>query len=518
MLIANAKQIRSCDELMMTKYHYPGILLMEHAGRQAAAVILENFSTTRQFLIATGKGNNGGDGLVIARYLHFAGKKVFVLLAESPDDFQGDALINYRITSKLPVTFIQYDPVKIKDNLYFLHDDTVIIDALLGTATVGPMAGSIANIVDVLMGYAHPVVAIDLPSGLSADTGHVTSRPLHATYTITFQLPKVCHYVTPASDYCGEIIVIDIQIYPEVIAQQGIQTHLLTDSTIVSWRKTRANDTHKGSYGHALLVGGSRGMAGSIALCTSAALEVGGGLATAFIPASCGCSFHRNTLENMSIAYGSPTTVCLNETAGEVISEYLSGKSCVVIGPGMSVTPDTCAFLKTVLPKVHIPLILDADALNILAEFPELWELVPPGTILTPHPGEMSRLVKKSTRQIQENRIETARAFSKERNVIVVLKGAGTIIATPNGQVWINSSGNPGMATAGSGDVLAGMIAGFLAQGYPPAVATCIGVYLHAKTGDFLTQFVGQEGITASKIMKNCAKVFYQILNPSNPS
>lgn len=206
--------------------------------------------------------------------------------------------------------------------------------------------------------------------------------------------------------------------------------------------------------------------------------------------------------------------MCLNETAGEVIPEYLAGKSCVVIGPGMSVTPDTCAFLKAVLPNVNIPVILDADALNILAEYPEFWALVPPGSILTPHPGEMSRLVKKSARQIQENRIETARSFAKERNVIVVLKGSGTIIATPGGQVWVNSSGNPGMATAGSGDVLAGVIAGFLTQGYPPAIATCMGVYVHAKTGDFLTQFVGQEGITASKIMKNCAKVFHQILNP----
>lgn len=513
MLIANAKQIRTCDELMMSKYHYLGILLMEHAGRQAAAAIVEKFPNTRQFLIATGKGNNGGDGLVIARYLHFLGKKIFVLLAESPDEFQGDALINYRISSKLPISFIQYNPKKIRDNLYFLHDDTIIIDALLGTATVGAVTGNIADIIDILRGYAHPVIAIDLPSGLSADTGFVITRPLHATYTVTFQLPKICHYVTPASDYCGEIIVIDIQIYPELVAQQGIQTYLLTDSIVKTWRKTRPNDTHKGTYGHALLVGGSKGMAGSIALCTSAALEVGAGLASAFIPASCSCSFHRNTLENMSIAYGGPTTVCLNETAGEVISEYLAEKSCVVIGPGMSVTPDTCEFLKTVLPKIKAPLILDADALNILAEFPEYWEFVPNETIVTPHPGEMSRLAKKTARQIQENRLETARAFAKERNVIVVLKGAGTIIATPDGQAWINSSGNPGMATAGSGDVLAGMIAGFLAQGYSPAIATCLGVYLHAKTGDYLVQFVGQEGITANKILKNCAKTFNQIIS-----
>jgi len=289
----------------------------------------------------------------------------------------------------------------------------------------------------------------------------------------------------------------------------NIPNHIITDLVVQSWHKPRSSDSHKGIYGHVYLAGGSKGMAGSIAMASQACMEIGAGLCTAFIPGSAACAFHRTTLENMSIPYGSNSNAYLSEAAADVFVSYLERKSAIGIGPGLGVNNDTYAFLKKSLPAVAesgIPVVMDADALNILADHPELWEYLPEGTIITPHPGEMAKLLK--VNDIQAKRHEYAIQLATEKKIHVILKGAGTIVATPEGQTWISSASNAGMATAGSGDVLTGVITGLLAQGYTSKVASAMGVYIHAKAGEQATFMYGVEGVTALKILRGLSQMF----------
>jgi NAD(P)H-hydrate epimerase len=313
--------------------------------------------------------------------------------------------------------------------------------------------------------------------------------------------------------------VLDIGILPQAVQQAGIKHRLMDDELMREWHKTRPADSHKGTYGHVLLAGGSKGMSGAIALATTGAVEIGAGLCTAFIPGAITCAFNRSTLESMSVPYGTERTHHLNATSAEVMAAYLEGKNTAAIGPGLGLTDETREFLPAILAKLpdHFPLVLDADALNILAEQPELWKHLGPKTVLTPHPGEMARLMGLQTPEVQQHRLELALELAKRRSVVVVLKGAGTLVTSPDGSAYICAAGNPGMATGGAGDVLTGAIAGLLAQGYKPIRAAAMGVYLHATTGDRLEQLYGQEGVTALKLARNLGRTLREMLTGERP-
>lgn len=506
MFAANSAQTRAIDEFMVAEYGYPSLLLMETAGRRSADCIVEFFPLSN-FLILIGPGNNGGDGLVIARYLHQMGKSVRLVLAVDPQQLKGDALINFQIVTHLEIPVYQFDPAAAAEVRSLVTEGTILVDALLGTGSSGPLRSPLLELVNALRPLHVSVVAIDLPTGLSADSGKVETQPLRCDYTLTFQLPKICHFITPGAGFCGRVVVLDIGIFEKAINSVGISTHVMDHETIRRWYVARDQNVHKGTYGHVLTAGGSKGKSGAIALTSRASLEMGAGLCTAFIPGSVSCAFHRTTLENMSIPYGSNNTAYLNETASDVFLSYLDDKQVLAIGPGMGNNSDTLAFLRGALKQRKIPIILDADALNLLAENPDLWHSVAPEElqtrcIITPHPGEMARLMNVQVPDIQEQRLEAARQLAAERNVIVVLKGAGTVVAAPNGTSYISTVGNPGMASAGVGDVLTGVIAGLIAQGYNLLKASVMGVYLHAISAEIVVEMFGHEGVTASKISR----------------
>ncbi len=511
MYITLSNQIQYADRIMAEEYAYPSLLLMENAGRVSSEIILNYYPDTHRFLILCGPGNNGGDGMVVARYLQKAGRMVKILFALDPSHYKGDCAINFQIIKKSGIPFYVFDNAFVS-RIYQHVADTIIIDALLGTGTNG-VREPINSIINQFRTIPNSVIAIDLPSGLNPDTGSITFPPLKCELTIALHLPKVCHYVTPASNFCGEVKVVDIGIYQHVIEKLDIQYHLITQTLLQAWYKPRSKDTHKGDYGHVYLAGGSKGKAGAIALATRASIESGAGLSTAFIPSAAACAFHRRNLEGMSISYGMGSVAYLNEPSAEVFASYLEGKSVVAIGPGLGNNSETYAFMVKALSLVKrsgLPLILDADAINILADHSELWEHVPANTILTPHPGEMSRLLKVA--DIQSKRLEYTLQFAKEKNIIVVLKGAGTIVATSDGQAYINGTGNSGMATAGAGDVLTGIIAGLVAQGYSLKQAAIMGVAFHAKAGDIVANLYGVEGVSASKIMRYTGPAIQEII------
>ncbi len=516
MLVANSNQIRQADQRMIEHYAFPGILLMERAGTLASNKILELYPEIRKFLILAGPGNNGGDGFVVARHLHNAGKTVQIMLSGPPEKLFGDAKKMFEIVKKMGIPYHIYGPYQKNFLDEYMQAGTIVIDALLGTGVDSELRDPIAGLINEVGQKRNDCVALDMPSGLLGDSGQVISRPLRCAHTITFQLPKLCHYITPASTFCGQIHLVDIGIYPKVLGDIGMEVQLMDSDLVRYWHRPRKDDTHKGDFGHAILAGGSRGKSGAIALTTRAAIEIGAGLCTAFIPGSASCSFSRTTLEGMSIPYGTEKNTHLNETAGELFGTYLEGKSAVAIGPGLEHNPDTVKFVERALEHVknaNLPLVLDADALNILSDKPELWDLLNPGTILTPHPGEMSRLMQADTAKVQNNRLEYARALAKGRNVIVVLKGAGTIVAAPSGEIFLSDRGNPGMASGGSGDVLTGAITGFLSQGYSQIQSAAMAVYVHGTTGDLLSKEFGLEGVVAGKIMRALGKGLHAILN-----
>lgn len=499
MFLADTQQIRRTDQVMIETFDFPGILLMETAGRKSAEQIIQDFPNQDLYLILAGPGNNGGDGLVIARYLMGWQKQVRIICPHDPETWQGDAGINWKHLRHLQPRVIQYEAGTAEDLFQELPAQTLVVDALLGTGVNSTLRGPLAELVAYFRGREFPAVAIDLPSGLSSDTGNLMNEPIPARFTCTFALPKICHFLTPAANYCGEIRVVEIGIRPEVVDGLGIKRRLLTHEFIRQHYRGRATDSHKGSHGHAWLAGGSKSMAGAIVLAARSALHMGAGLSTALVPGSARCALYRETAEVMNRSFGNEDQAYLEAGAVAVWQEAGLHTSALAIGPGLDKNAQTLGFVRAMLFAWQGPLVLDADALNLLSENPELWDLLPENTILTPHPGEMARLT--GVQEVQSHRLELAEELAARRKVIVVLKGAGTVIAFPNGDTWVNCSGNAGMATAGSGDVLTGAITAWLAQGYTPQEAALMGVYLHGLAGDLLAAEAGQEGVTAEGLI-----------------
>lgn len=504
MLVANTEQIRAADQQMIESKGFPSLLLMETAGRKAAEYILQHFGQFDHYLILVGPGNNGGDGLVIARYLHWSQKSVSLLLSHPPSAFKGDALVQWQALEANPVVWEQWQPSLNPEP----KAHTLLVDALLGTGISSALRGTPAEIIQHFGQWQLPCVAVDLPSGLNADSGGVHNPCLKALCTITFQLPKICHFTTPASLACGRIVVVDIGISVAVIEGLGIRRRLTTGAALSVL--SRPSDGHKGTFGHALLAGGSREMPGAIALSAKAALHIGAGLSTAAIPGGAANGLWQQCIpEIMAQTFGNADTPFFSMEAAEWLDRIALQKKAIALGPGMGQTAPTADFLEAYLThrKNLLPTLLDADALNILASRPQLWNYLSPDTILTPHPGEMKRLTGRD--DLQDRRLEAAEELAQTRQVIVILKGQGTIIALPDGQTWINTTGNAGMGTAGAGDVLSGTIAGLLAQGIAPAFAAPMGVFIHGLAGDLAAEQYGLAGVTATRISENLGNALH---------
>ena len=502
--LANTAQIREADRIMIEENLFPGILLMETAGRKATELLLMHHPGQIRFLVLAGPGNNGGDGLVMARYLHLAGKEVAIFYAQHPEKYTGDAGINYAIVRQLPIFQAIFSAETAAQWLDNHAQPPVLVDALLGTGIHSALREPVASILHFFQEKSLPVVAVDLPSGLSADSGALVNVPLRAAHTYTFQFPKICHQITPASLYCGQVHTIDIGIWPSVTDRLQIRREVLDEAFLRRHAQPRTRDAHKGSMGHLLVVGGSRDMAGAIAMTGFAAIKSGVGLCTVLAPAACRHAVFSLAPELMCISPRDDAPA-LGPEAVPLFRQAIRGKSAVVIGPGLGQAAETLDFLRAVLPLIEAPLLLDADLLNLLAAHPALWELLPPQRVLTPHPGEMRRL---SPGDVIGQRMEVAEAFARERQSVLVLKGAGTVVAAPDGRTFVNSSGNPGMATGGSGDVLSGMIGALLAQSYEPGIAAALGVFLHGKAGDLAAGLVGQAGLSATDIARHAGRAW----------
>lgn len=469
MLALTASQSREADRLAIENCGIPAATLMENAGRGAFEILKREFPdlAKKKVAVVCGKGNNGGDGRVVARLLEGVAGEVRVM--EIP-----------------PTPLLQRG------------DFDLVIDALFGTGLSRPVEGDAKDAIEAINRSKKWVLALDVPSGLSADTGEPLGAAVKANVTVTMGRPKLGLILPQAAPYVGRLEVVDIGIPADIYDSLKCQTHWVTAEAVRPWFSPRGAETHKGSYGHVLMMGGSETKPGSILLSGRAALRTGSGLVTVALPDKAFRKFPKGFLELMYEPLPSHRSGTMSRKAWAKASKILEGKDALALGPGLGVNADTKSIVRDAVLKTKLPLVLDADALNALNPADLKKRKFP--TILTPHPGEMARLTKLTTAKVQKKRMEIARDFATAYQVIIVLKGFRTVTATPSGEIFVNATGNPGMATAGMGDVLTGIITSLIGQGMTAKQAAIAGVWLHGRAGDRVADRLGGRGLLAGDV------------------
>ncbi len=474
--------------------------LMERAARQLFEWIEKRFTENRVVLFA-GCGNNGGDALALARMLLLEGRDVKVFLVNPSGKFSVDADINkdrlLEIISRTSVNFLSDENVEMPE----LHRGDLIIDGLLGSGLNRPLKGLYGRVVKHINSSISTVVSIDMPSGLFGEDNSDNSSEgiVKADYTLSFQFPKLSFLLADNGSSAGQWELLDISLHPKAIEEFQTDWYFVNEKSVHSFIKKRDKFSHKGDYGHALLMAGSFGKMGAALLASHGCLNSGAGLLTVHVP--------HYGYQIMQTAV--PEVMVSIDRSDILVSEFpeLDMFNAIGVGPGLGIKQKTQKVIRSLLEAVGVrPIVLDADALNIISEDKELLDLLPENSVLTPHPKEFDRLAGESKSHYQ--RFKKLVSFVKRYNVVVVLKGAHTIIALPDGRCFFNSTGNPGMATAGSGDALTGVILGLLAQKYTVENAAILGVYIHGLAGDIASDKYSQQGVTASRIIENIGKGF----------
>ena len=504
MKVLTSKQMKRIDRKAIEEIGIIGPILMENAGLQITNAIREKFPEIdkEKIVIVAGKGNNGGDGFVIARHLFNQGCDPHVLLLASKGDVKGDAALNLRIAEKIGIKIDEVSSIKEWTNhKKKLLNSTLIVDAIFGTGFMKAAEGLYATVIkDINKSKAYKV-AVDIPSGISSDTFQVIGPCVKADLTVTMAAPKIAHVFPPAEEYVGELKVADISVPPFLFEDDELKLEMVEKQTLVPYFKSRKKDSHKGTYGHLFIVSGSLGKTGAAIMAGKAALKMGAGLVTVGIPQSCLPIVARSMVELMTEPLSETSEKTLSSEALEKVLNLLDGKDALLLGPGISTHESTSELVLSLLQRMDIPAVLDADALNILAANPELLKSLRRPAILTPHPGEFARLLHISTKEVVEKKLELVPQFTESYGVYLVLKGYRTLTSTPEGKVYINPTGNPGMATAGSGDVLSGMIASMIIQEKNILEAVLAAVYIHGLSGDIGARRLGEMPLTAGNII-----------------
>jgi NAD(P)H-hydrate epimerase len=504
MRVLTADQMRRAEHRAIADIGIPAIVLMENAGRQVVAAMESTFESLTDATVAIlcGRGNNGGDGFVVARTLIERGIDTRVYLIGQAADVRGEAAVNLRVLRNLSV-----DVVEVGDaGAWELHapavlDADIIVDALLGTGGRPPVEGLLETIVADVNASDGAVVAVDLPTGLDASVERVEGPAIQATLTVTLAAPKIAHVQPPAEQLVGQLVIADIGIPAVAIdAVDGPWVDLLTPDLLRPHVAPRPADSQKGDFGRVLVVAGSRGMTGAAWLAATAALRSGAGLVTLAVPASL-----QSTVAAMGAEY---MTLGLTEGEDGTVSAHAADSvlahdaDVIVIGPGLGRSLSTQQFVRTVVSGATVPVVLDADALYAYAtDHDDLHGRDDAPVIVTPHLGEMARLINSTIDDVQARRVEVARELATTRQLHVVLKGHRTLVALPDGRVSVNLTGNPGMATGGTGDVLAGMLGAWVGQLMDPSAATQLAVYLHGAAGDLATEAHGEVSVIAGDLI-----------------
>ncbi len=504
MRLVKASEMQDMDRKTIQELGIPGVVLMENAGRGSARFFLEQFSPSagQKVLVLCGSGNNGGDGYVVARYLHEAGLKPRVLVLTSLDRVSGDARTNLEIIQSMDMEIREVPgPEKWESVKALLRDGDYVVDAILGTGLNTPVRGLYGTAIEWINAAGKPVMSIDVPSGVNADSGEIMGVAVKADLTVTFGFPKLGHCLFPGAERVGRLVKIDIGI-PEAIAKKVPGRFTLTEpADFKAGFGHEKDDIHKGNRGHLLILAGSSGKTGAAALTALGALRGGAGLVTLGIPESLNGVLECKLTEAMTVPLPETGTGHLSRAAWEKLKTLFEGKTALAIGPGLSTHPETVELVRQAVSECPLPMVIDADGLNAIGSSTEVLEKAAHRTVLTPHPGEMARLSGLKAAEIQQNRIKAADEFIGHHKCFLVLKGARTLVGTPAGKIYVNPTGNPVLAAGGSGDVLTGLIAGLLVRGFSLKDSAIAGPYIHGLAAQLLSEYMGVSGVLAGELL-----------------
>lgn len=504
MKVLTAKQMQTLDRRAIEEVGVPGVVLMENAGRSVAEEIVSRYSTSnaQRALVLAGKGNNGGDGYVIARHLLDNDWAVMTLVFADAGAITGDAAVNLKVLENCggEILFVTTEE-EFDDFADEAEDYSVVVDALFGTGLTKELEGIFLDAIGWINCQVCPVVAVDIPSGVDGTSGRIMRAAVNADVTVSFAFPKIGQVTFPGARHVGELVVADIGIPKQLSYEAAAECLLIDDHEARMLLPARSKDGHKGTFGHLLVLAGSTGKCGAAVMAAQAGLRGGAGLVTLACPQSIQPTIAAKVTEVMT----APLTDAGGKVSMQALAELLElseGKQALAIGPGIGQREDVVGLVKSLVQESSLPMIIDADGLNALGDDLEiLGARADRGIVLTPHPGEMSRLSGLSVNEIQTDRFSVARDFAVAHKVVLVLKGARTLVASPDGTVHVNTSGHAGMASGGMGDVLTGLIGSLMAQGLPAKDAATLGVYLHGLAADRLFDDFGDAGLLATDVL-----------------
>jgi NAD(P)H-hydrate epimerase len=513
MKVITVHTMQEIDKQAIKEYGIPGLQLMENAGRRCAEEITAEFGLTGHAVIMAGRGNNGGDGYVTARLLSQKGWSVTVITLVEREQISGNVAVNLE---RLPGSVVNYCTGEGQLSALYIEEifeADVIVDALIGTGLSSNVSGVYLEAVDLVNASGRPVVSVDIPSGVHGTNGRVLGDAVRAYMTVTFAFAKLGHVLYPGAEHTGRLIVADIGIPPELM-ESAAGYDFLDEAAVRPMLNQRGRQAHKGTFGHCLIIAGSTGKSGAAALSANSAVRAGSGMVTLAAAEKIHTILEIKTTEAMTVPLPFSGNGHLTNDAFPAIEKLIPGKDAVAIGPGLGRSPGTYALVQHLMETITVPLVIDADGLNALAEdITVLQRKKSTQVILTPHPGEMSRLMGTSIPDVEAIRISVAQEFATKYGVFLILKGARTIIASPAGTVAINGSGNPGMASGGMGDVLTGIIVSLLGQGYTAWDACRLGVFLHGLAADMVVEEKGEIGINASDVLEKLPYTYSRLSN-----
>ncbi|NOY77663.1 MAG: NAD(P)H-hydrate dehydratase, partial [Calditrichaeota bacterium] len=500
--VVSVQEMRTVDQLSTTELNIPAILLMENAGLKTAQAIRRELGdlTHKQVCIICGKGNNGGDGFVVGRHLSRMGARVEFFSTAPLSDFKGEAAVNRQIAERLR---LPVHDIRTMDDLKPAVAPDLIVDALLGTGIRGEVTGLYRALIEWMNAQSVPIVAVDTPSGVNCETGDVAGTAVRATFTVTMGAIKTGQLFYPARSHQNKLRVADLNAPPFLLEKVNTQKFLVTPEDIVSLLPERPPDGYKNTFGKVLLIAGSTGLTGAATMASLSALRSGAGMAVLAIPERFNPVLEEKVTEVMTAPLPETEDGSIHSRAIEQIDRWLQWSHVLALGPGLSTHPETQTFVRALLGKANQPIVIDADGINNLAGQVDLIRNYPADLVFTPHVGELSRLIGVPQKDILTNRIALLKEWASKLNCTLLLKGAPTLIADPSGTLYFNPTGNAGMATAGSGDVLTGLIAGFLAQGLTGTHAAIAGAFVHGMAGDLARKKLGQRGMIAGDILNH---------------
>lgn len=484
MVVLSPERMAKYDEYAINTWGIPSAVLMENAGRTAYRLIKGLYlAGKRRIAIFCGRGNNGGDGFVIGRYAVRDGYRVRVFLLCKKGDLKGDAALNMRLYESLNGEIIEVEDYNDTVKMGIRHAD-IIVDAIFGTGLSKAVEGKEKAVIEDINSSGKPVVSVDIPSGIDGRTGNPLGIAIKATHTFTFAYPKLGQLVYPGAYHTGRLTVIDISIPQSAEEFIGIDGYITDTAIIRGFMRQRMPWMHKGSFGHALVVAGSPGKTGAAHMASLAALKIGAGLVTLAIPSSLNSIMEMKLTEVMTYPVEDKGTGFFTSASYEQVKEFAEDKDVIIIGPGLSQNPETMEFVRNIYMDIDKPFVIDADGINAFIGHIDKIKRAKNESVFTPHPGELGRLIEKTPKEINADRINIGRKFVEDTGVNLVLKGARTLIFSKNGGMYINPTGNQALAKGGSGDILTGFIGGLASQGYSLKEASILGTYLHGYIAD----------------------------------